>query len=38
MISPAGELETIVSHLSSERSERFKRKIGPLAGKECDWT
>ena len=38
VIAPAGELKAVVAHFRRKRREFLKRKIGPLAGEECDWS
>ena len=36
MVAPAGEFEAVIAHRLCERSQFFKREIGPLAGEEGD--
>ena len=36
MIAPTGEFKSVVAHFVGQRGEFFERKIGPLAGEECD--
>ena len=36
VIPPTGELQTVVAHLVGKRGKFLERKVGPLAGEECD--
>lgn len=38
VVAPAGELKAVIAHFFGQWGEFFERKIGPLAGEQCDRT